>query len=89
MTLATSRRQPGKLKADHIGLRGTATLPRECLRPDVAQVALWSVLRAENHGFAAASMPKAALHALRCAFCCFPGFRVRRGEAKNAPKGVF
>jgi hypothetical protein len=60
MTLATSRRQPGKLKADRIGLRGTAMLPRECPRPEVGQVALWSVLRDENHGFAPASMPKAA-----------------------------
>jgi hypothetical protein len=38
MTLATSRRQPGKLKADRIGLLGTAMLPRECLRPEVGQV---------------------------------------------------
>ena len=61
MTLATSRRLPGKLKADRIGLRGTAMLPRECLRLEVGQVAFWSVLRDENHGFAPASMPKAAL----------------------------
>ena len=92
MTLATSRRQPGKLIADRIGLRGTAMSPRECLRAEVGQVALGSVVRAENHGFEPASMPKAALSPLRRAFCCFPcfpGFGARVGEAKNAPKGVF
>jgi hypothetical protein len=72
MTLATSRRQPGKLIADRIGLRGTAMSPRECLRAGVGQVALGSVVRAENHGFEPASMPKAALRPLRRAFCCFP-----------------
>jgi hypothetical protein len=36
---------------------------KERLRPEVGQVALWSVVRAENHGLALASMPKAALSA--------------------------
>ena len=90
MTLATSQRQPGKLKADRIGLRGTATLPRECLRPEAGQVALWSVLRDENHCFAPAPMPKATLHPLRCAFCCFPPaspvFVAGSGKQKTTPK---
>jgi hypothetical protein len=86
MTLATSRRQPGKLKADRIGLRGTAMLPTECLRPEVGQVALWSVLRDENLSFAPASMPKATLHPLRCAFCCSPLLPRLSGQARGSKK---
>jgi hypothetical protein len=61
MTLTTSRRQPGKLKADRIGLRGIAMSPNDRLRPELGGIVLWSMVRAENHGFAPASMPKAAL----------------------------
>ncbi len=93
MTLATSRRQSGKLKADRIGPRGTAMLPGECLRPEVGQVALWSVLRDENHGFAPASMPKATLHPLRRAFCCFPpaspAFGSGAGKQKTPRRAPF
>lgn len=92
MTLVTSRRQPAKLKADRIGLRRAAMFPKERSRPEVGRVVLWSVVRAENHGSAPPSMPKAPLSPLFRAFCgcpAFPGFRVRGGEAKYAPNGVF
>jgi hypothetical protein len=46
--------------------------PKERSRPEVGRVVLWSVVRAENHGFALASMPQAPLSLLFRAFCCFP-----------------
>ena len=93
MTLTTWRRESGKPKADRIGLRGTATSRRECLWPEVGQVALWCVLRVENHGFAPASMPKAALSPLRRAFCCFPpaspAFGSGAGKQKRPRRAAF
>src|SRR5438874_13730849 len=74
----------------HDRLLGSAASPDECLRPGVGQAAPWSVVRAENHGFAPAWMPKAARSPLRWTFCCFPPasptFWLGAGKQKTAPK---
>jgi hypothetical protein len=93
MTLATSRRRPGKLKADRIGLRGTAMSPQERLRPEVGRVVLRSVVRAENHGLRtgihAENSPKPAISRFLLLPPASPAFGSGTGKQKNARRASF
>jgi hypothetical protein len=73
MTLmSTFRSEQGKQEAARFGIRGSAASSEGCLHAGVRRASSRAVAKAENRGFGALPMPKAAESPLLRAFCCFP-----------------
>ena len=82
-------KRPGKQNRPYFGFRGSTEAPKASPLDGARLLALRPVLQATNGGLGELPMPKAAQSPLLYAFCCFPGFRVRGGEAKTAPQDRF
>ena len=79
----TSGKRPGKQIREDLGLWGSKRT-RDAGRSSSEFTR--SLEAAGYDSFGALPMPEVAARPLRLAFCCFPGFAERGGEAKTAPK---
>jgi hypothetical protein len=87
----SSASQPtsGKQNRLRFGVQGSTEAPQASPPDGVRHLALRPIMQATNRGLRELPMPEAAQSPLLYAFCCFPGFGDRGGEAKTAPKGRF
>jgi hypothetical protein len=76
-------KRPGKQNHTRFCLRGSTEASKARALDRARRLASRPVVQAENGGLGDLVMPKAGQSPLLYAFCCFPGFGARDGEAKN------
>jgi hypothetical protein len=78
----------GELDTACIAIEGSRAACGEALSFGSAAASLQCVTPPELQAAAASAVPNAFGSVRHHAFCCFPGFGVRGGEAKNGLKGL-
>jgi hypothetical protein len=89
MLFHAPRRESGKLDTACIAIEGSRAACGEAFSFGSAAESLQWVTPPELQAAAASAVPNAFGSVRHHAFCCFPRFGVRDGEAKNGPKGLF